>query len=517
MPTIYHWTDPHTVSQQRYDQLLTRAGWFSVPTPPVMLDKDTEVASMAQGFRVPEGWGQYWYPAMREAMRGNGKAQVAWMGSSTMQGYYASDLDATSAFAIVRDTVQRVAGDGGSGYQGMQFSDTFLAGAPAGAYARYQAMGNAWVQTLNAGAISTPTFDIGPSGRLNISGGATVDIPFRGTRLALWFFNNHSASPFTYAVDGGSAVTVTPGAGMGSDLAMIRLLSPTVYSAGEHSVRITGGTNAIYFVGIDAENDTGVVFNQYAIAGAQSDRYSNVDSYESGTYMGGHRFRNTYGVAATEETPDLLIIGVPPNDAIKASESFSMTTNGTTTVTSTSWRRYHVGRTVSGTGIAAGTTVLSVSEASSAVLSAAASDSTTGSRTVTNPTAVDRFVKNWEQYLAGVLDNVYGGGTAVEGKTDVVIVNPMMKISSDTVRPTWRRIQIAAESLATVYGAAFIDIGGILNQSWSRFYNLGYMGNGTDPVLYDGSNPASKGNDDVHLSDAGHAFMAEQILKVVMR
>lgn len=121
--------------------------------------------------------------------------------------------------------------------------------------------------------------------------------------------------------------------------------------------------------------------------------------------------------------------------------------------------------------------------------------------------AVD-FVKNWEQYLAGVLDNVYGGGTTVEGRTDILIVDPMMKITSDTVRPVWRDMQVRARALADTYGAAYVNVGAALNQSWSRFYNLGYMGNEDDPT--------TSGDDDIHPSDAGHAFIAQQVLKVLI-
>lgn len=511
MPTIYHWTQAQTVDQDRYNYLISRYGWFAKPTSPAK-SKSNEKVTNDVGIRVPANWGQYWFPALREAMAGQGKAQVAWLGSSTMQGYYSTDLDATSGFAIVRDALQEVGGNGGSGFRGMQFSDTFLAGAPAGAYNLYKSKGNAWVHTVGAGSIGTPTRDLGPSaGYLAIAGGAYVDIPFTGSRLALWFFNAHTSSPFTYSIDGGSATTVTPGAGMGGDIAMISLLVATNLSKGKHSVRITGGTNAVQFVGIDAENEIGVVCNNYAIAGMQSHRYSNRDGYESGTYMGGHRFRNRYGVAATEETPDLLVIAVPPNDAIKTSETFNnaSTTNASATVSHSGFRRYHVGRTITGTNIPIGTTLTAVNEGVSATMSAnatgTASDTTI---TVVNPAAATDFVRNWEQYLAGVLDNVYGGGTVVEGKTDVVVLDNIMKISSDTTRPVWRQIEASAESLAEVYGAAYVNIGATLGQSWSRFYNLGYMGNGADPTI--------SGSDDVHMSDKGHEYMASQVLKVIL-
>lgn len=477
----------------------------------VNLDKGPSDVGTDIGYSVPKNWGQYWYPALREASQGERKAQVAWLGSSEMQGYYASDLDATSSFALVRDAVQEFGGNGGSGFRGMQFSDTFLSGAPSGAYNRYKDQGNAWVHTLNGGSISTPTFEFGPSsGRLDIAGGATVDIPFNGARLALWFFNSHGTSPFTYAVDGGSAVTVTPGPSMGGDIAMIRLLSPTDYGEGDHVVRITSGTNPIYFCGIDAENDAGVVFNNYAIAGLESVRYSNADGFESGTYMGGHRFRNTYGDTPTEATPDLLIIGVPPNDAIKVINTFSMTTtSGSANVTGLGFRMGDEGKTISGAGIPAGTTITAVNQGASATMSANATVSSTADRSLTATDAVDRFYKNWEQYLAGVLDNVYGGGDGVEGRTDVLVVDPMLKISSDTVRPTWRRIQSAAQSMAGLYGAAYLNVGATLNQSWSRFYNNHYMGNPNDPTSWS--------DDAIHMSDAGHLYTAEKILRVILR
>lgn len=467
--------------------------------------------SNAPGIYVPENWGQFWYPALSKARNGLARAQVAFMGSSETQGYFCSNLDTTSYFALVKGKLQKIGGDGGSGFRGMQYSDTFLSGLPSGAYNRYKAVNNHWVQTLNGGTISTPTFDFGPSaGALNIAGGATVDIPFKGKRLALWFFNAYSSSPFTYSIDGGAPTTVTPGAGMGGDIAMISLLVSTSLSTGSHTVRITGGTNAVRFAGIDAENDTGVVCNNYAIAGMQSDRYSNADGFESGTYMGGHRFRNRYGVTATETTPDLLIITVPPNDAIKSSQTYtSMTTvSGNATVNGLGWRQGDVGRSVSGTGIPAGATVVSVNEAASAVLSANATASGTVTLTVTNPRAAERFEKNWENYLGGVLDNIYGGGTLVSGKTDIVIVDPIMRISSDTVRPTWRQIEGRARAIADLYGAAYINVGGMLGQSWSRAINLGYMGNENDPT--------TSGNDDIHPSDAGHAFIANQILKIIV-
>jgi hypothetical protein len=518
MPTIYHWTQPLQVDQVRYDELIGRYGWYAQATSPTTLDKAANKRNSDIGFRVPENWGQYWYPALRNAMQG-GKAQMAWVGSSTMKGYYCSDLQVTSAFAIVRDALQAIGGNGGDGVNWMTNTDLYVKNSGLQyVYDQYKGKGNLWTENNNGNTnnISTPTYDLGPTaGYLNIAGGAYVDIAFKGQQLAIWFFNSHSSSPFTYSIDGGAPVTVTPGPGMGGDIVMISLVVATDLAKGvSHTVRITGGTTGVRFCGIDAENVSGLVCNNYAIPGMVSHRISNRDGYESGTYMGGHRFRNRYGVAATEKSPDLLVIAVPPNNAIKVRETFTnaTTTNASTTVAHAQARRYHIGRSITGSAnIPAGATVTAVQEGVSFTISAAATGNASDvTLTVEDLTPVKNFTQDWEQYMAGVLDNIYGGGTVVEGKTDVLVVDNIMKISSDTVRPTWREIESRGESLATVYGSAYVNVGATLGNSWSRFYNLGYMGNTTQ------NNVGKAGADDIHMSDKGQEYMAKQILKVLL-
>lgn len=512
MPVIYHWDTPQTVDQDRYNYLIQRYGWYAKPTAPTK-DKNISAVRRQVGFNVPDNWGQYWFPALRAAMEKKSRAEYAWLGSSTMFGYYSDDLEVTSAFAIVRDALQAAGNKGGSGFRGMTYSDTFLAGAPAGAYNRYKAQGNAWTQVVGSGSITTPTYDAGPCGRIDIAGGAYIEDYFYGKYLDVWFFNSHGSSPFTVSVDGGDPVTVTPGPGLGADIRITRYpIASNLDPNTRHKIRVTGGTNAVRYIGHDSENDFGVVANQYAIPGMQSDRYSNnniFDSFESGTYMGGHRFRNRYN-NDTEETPSLVVIAVPPNDAIKASQSYTNvgTTSGSATVTGSAFRRSDRGRTITGTGIPAGTTIDAVSEANNATLSQQATATATITATVTNPEVVSRFMRNWEGWFAGVLDNVYGGGTGVQGQTDVLIVDNLMKISSDTVKPAWREIEARAVGMAAVYGAAYVNVGATLSNSWSRFYNLGYMGNGNDPT--------TSGNDDIHMSKLGQEYMAKQILKVLL-
>ena len=42
MPVIYHWTQPITVSQERYDSLINRVGYYEVATAKPVLDKDED-------------------------------------------------------------------------------------------------------------------------------------------------------------------------------------------------------------------------------------------------------------------------------------------------------------------------------------------------------------------------------------------------------------------------------------------------------------------------------------------
>jgi lysophospholipase L1-like esterase len=74
------------------------------------------------------------------------------------------------------------------------------------------------------------------------------------------------------------------------------------------------------------------------------------------------------------------------------------------------------------------------------------------------------------------------------------------------------RIQAAYQSralgLAQTYGAALVDFGRLGRQSFSYWNGLGYWGNS--------SNPAVSGADGIHPSDAGHQFMADTLLPILV-
>lgn len=456
-------------------------------------------ATTRAGIHVPHDWGAQWFPALASAKAGTGLARIGFLGSSSTEGYYASNLDTTSFVELIRaDLITYTGHHGGTGFRGMQFSDTFLSGLPAGAYNRYKAVGNAWSGSSVAGGWTTPTWWRGPAlGYLSANAGATLTIPFTGSSVDIWFFNVYSSAAFTYRIDAGTAQTVTPGAGLGADLAPTAVTASTG-GTGAHTIQITAG-NGMRFIGISGRNTTGVRVDQYGIAGMQSYGWSLKDSMQSGAYMAGWR-----------NPVDLVVIQGPSNDVIKAVQTYTnvTTTSASTTISSVSLRLADTGRSISGAGIPAAATISSVNDsAGTAVISAAATASGTNvTLTLTDPDPVGRWVTNIQRYLSSVTDNWYGGGTVVA--PDLLIFWPLFP--TDTANDPlqiYKRLQAVGWAMADTYGAAVVDIGAMYRQSWNRWNAEGKAGNSSDPT--------TNGSDSVHASDAGHAYYAQQILSVI--
>lgn len=451
-------------------------------------------AAGTSGLKVPPGWGQHWYAALAEAKAGTGTAVVAFVGSSVAQGYYASNPRETSMPALVRAGLQEYAGDGGSGFEGMQWSDTFLAGAPAGAKAVWDAADVPWAQT---GTWSTPTFWHGPAcGFLQGNSGSTVTVPFTGDEADLWFYNAFGES-FTYAVAGGGpAGTVTAGAGYGPDFSP-QFETVTGCGDGDHTVTITAGGAGCKFVGVRGRNAAGVLVDNFGIAGMESYAWSNLDVQNAGTYMGGWRV-----------PADVVVIEYPFNDIIKATQTFggTGTTSGSATITNSLFRLADVGRVVSGAGIPRGATIVSVNQGTSATLDLAATATGTVSVTLTDPDPVGRWVSHTQTYLDGVLDDMYAGNVKF-GAVDIIFTIPVIRQSSD---PTRIKAQVAQAmyGLAEFYGAAVVNTGVLSRQSWIYAQQQGLMGNS--------GNPAVSGSDDVHPSDAGFQVVADELLKILL-
>jgi lysophospholipase L1-like esterase len=434
----------------------------------------------------PRGWGAHWLPALDAARAGRSLARVAIVGDSVGEGLYASDLTRTSWAALVRGALQAGAGDGGSGFEGMQRSQTFIEGFPAGASEHYLGTaGNTWVQT---GGWRTPLWPHGPAygALVGTEPGSAVTIPFAGTELALWYADRDTA--WTYSVDGGPERRVRPN-GSG---APTRLRLPGL-PPGTHSVRVTATQpDGPWLVGVEGSGPSGVRVDNFSIAGLESGAWNNADRWRSGELVGGRR-----------APADLVVYELGGNDALKAVRPVSATTvAGDPAVTGAGWQAIDVGRFVTGPGIGPGTTISAVdAETGTATLSRPPSATGPVELLVTNTDVVVAWQRNLEGYLAGL--ERHPDGTPVP---DIVFVWAPAG-ATPAVEERYEQLKTTSRAIAESLGAAFVDVQAATQRPWSSWCGAGRAGNEDDP--------ATPGADGGHPSDAGHRVIADLVLSIV--
>ncbi|MFJ8146986.1 GDSL-type esterase/lipase family protein [Streptomyces sp. NPDC096048] len=91
--------------------------------------------------------------------------------------------------------------------------------------------------------------------------------------------------------------------------------------------------------------------------------------------------------------------------------------------------------------------------------------------------------------------------------TDVMIVIP--HIGRYESAPIYHEYSARARTIAEAYGAALVNTWTLGKNSWDYWNSLGYWGTQT--------NPGGPGTDGVHPSDAGHAYIADQVLPLLTR
>jgi lysophospholipase L1-like esterase len=436
----------------------------------------------------PETWGGRWLPALAAARADQALARIAVVGDSIGEGLYASDLERTSWAARVTGELQASGGDGGSGFEGMQRSRTFLEGFPAGASRHYLTTpGNAWDQT---GGWRTPQWPHGPAygALVATEPGSTVSIPFTGTGLVVWYADR--GDPWTYSVDGGPERRVVP-AGTGAPIH----LDLDGLAAGTHTVRITAeSTDGPWLSGVEGTSERGVRVDNYSIAGLESGAWNNSDEWRSGELVGGA------GAPA-----DLVIYELGGNDALKAVRPVgAMPIAGSVEVPGAGWQAIDVGRLVTGPGIPPGTTVAAVDpEASTATLSQAPTSSARApvELVVTNTDVAEVWWRNVQGYLAG-LERRPGGMPA----PDLVFVWAPASATPE-IEERYEQLKTESRVLADSLGAVFVDVQAATGQPWSSWCGSGRAGNENDPT--------ASGADGGHPSDAGHRYLADLVLSVI--
>jgi hypothetical protein len=255
----------------------------------------------APGVYVPAGWGQFWR-AKRDATELGGKAVVAVLGGSSEAGFYTSSLMTTAWPGVLASTLQSTYGDGGSGFYSALVSAQGIAGSDSSAITQWTTSGGLIGQT---GTWSVGGYSAGPGwGYLySNSPGSTLTFTVRGSSITVYTLGADGAhSPWSYTVDGGSAVTVPDSSSSG-----LSVLTKTItgLASGTHTITIKHtGTSSQYLsvFGVGGERDAGVVVNNFAVRGGTAE-----------TYLGSLRAPWNGGPAYPA---DLLIYTLSPGDVI---------------------------------------------------------------------------------------------------------------------------------------------------------------------------------------------------------
>ncbi|MFJ9900244.1 hypothetical protein ACIQPR_43640 [Streptomyces sp. NPDC091280] len=228
----------------------------------------------SKGLRVPPSWGEFWRPKRDAAKAGTGKATVAVIGGSTAAGFYASNMFTKSWPGVLATNLQSTYGDGGSGFYSALFSTQGIGGIDSTALTQWTASGGLVTQT---GTWNLGGYQAGPgAGYLYSStNGNTLTFTVKGTSVTIYTLGaDGSHSPWTYSIDGATAVAVTDTATTG-----LAVLTKTItgLSSGTHTVKLTHtgttGTQYLAVCGVAGENATGVVVNNFGKRNASAAQY----------------------------------------------------------------------------------------------------------------------------------------------------------------------------------------------------------------------------------------------------
>lgn len=444
------------------------------------------------GLYVPQDWGINWASKLAAAKAGSGLAKVGVRGDSISFGYYTSNPLTKSFPGLLAANLQAAYADGGSGFNGAYHTSTILtdAGVASNVVTAWTTAAALWAKT---GTWTTAALSVGPGGVALQStvAASSVTIPFRGTSLKIYTLVNGAAdtATFTYAIDGGSATTITDASSGG--VKTVRVTTVTGLSAGTHSVVITKGSGSavLYLIGIEGSNATGVLVNNFAAPGATG-------SYDFPIVMNG-------GTASAPSVPglwsggssnacDLFIYAFGANECNRTlsanstlSANVSALTSDFTTSVPLSVDRYMIDSETF--WIKRGPTGATAPFSQTVYPDLLQSSHSSGA-TVKLPLA---RTEDWVRNLTDSFLDVRESNPAAE----LVILLP--HIGTFDAWKQFNELAYAARGIAEEYGAALVDMWAIGRNSWNYWNGLGYWGNGAS------SSPGGAGTDSIHPSDAG--------------
>lgn len=252
--------------------------------------------ALPSGLYVPSDWGSIWDPAKQAAAAG-GKSTVAVIGHSLTRGFSA-DLDATGWVAKLRAALQSRYGDGGSGWRGVIDSQLVI-GSSMDNWPNRAVISAGWSYYTGAGGTDGPGATVVMSDN---TAGRTWKFPgLRGRRFKAYHLGAAGNGQYRVIIDNGA-----PSAIVDTNGAQAPAASPVFNAAaGVHDLTVsTQGGAGVVLQGASAENDSGIVVNNY---GKSSGKVSD--------FVGD----NTFGWSADwnggEHYPaDLLIINLDAGD-----------------------------------------------------------------------------------------------------------------------------------------------------------------------------------------------------------
>lgn len=232
--------------------------------------------------------------ALGRAQSGTGHAKIAFVGDSTTQG--------TGATVGVSDPVVQMRKLLSA--KGFPIAGTGPVRAASTTGDARWTVGSGWV-TAFQNCISTST-----AGSV-----ATFVSDLPGTVVSIRYLNNATGHTFTYAIDGGAAVTVTT-----TNAQTVGTVTVTGLTNATHTVVITSGNAGdVYVLDVSVHAASGLLLGNFAGGGTSSTNWA------AGTY-----YDNRNAVASW--APDLSIVMVGINDA-SVVPTANFTANMTTLIT----------------------------------------------------------------------------------------------------------------------------------------------------------------------------------------
>lgn len=262
------------------------------------------------GIYLPPSWGQFWKPK-----RSQGKAVIGVVGDSLGAGLFASFPNTKGMHGLVQTALQAKYGDGGSGLvtAGQTTPEAWTALAyPAPVITNYttkpslvSAGTGAWTFAVAAGLLAGGVIQ-------STVLGSTRTFTVRGTSVTVYYTTGAGSGLLAWTIDGVAQTPINQNAATNTAKVTVAGLAP-----GVHTVVFTApGTANVQIAGVSGENTSGIIVNNYSIAGAQSGNFNDNPGIFGVGWNGGRNY-----------PCDCLIYHLSANDAANSSPGDTWTNN----------------------------------------------------------------------------------------------------------------------------------------------------------------------------------------------